>query len=51
MAREFALAHRIALQKLSHPISVSVIDGRCIASTNIVEESESIPVVLEFLVV
>ena len=46
MDREFALAHRIILQKISHPISVSVIDGRCIASGDIVEESESIRVVL-----
>jgi hypothetical protein len=46
MDQEFALAHRIILQKISHPISVSVIGGRCIASRDIIGESKSIRVVL-----
>jgi hypothetical protein len=50
MDREFALAHRITLQKISHPIYIFVIDGRCIASGDILEESKPIRVALGSLV-
>jgi hypothetical protein len=40
MDREFSLAHKIILQKISHPISVSVIDGCCIAFGDILEENQ-----------
>ena len=46
MDRNFAQASQISLRKLPVPTSVVVIDGRPIASGNIVEESEPIQVVL-----
>ena len=46
MDRDFALTQKILLRNLSCPASVSVIDGRPIASGDIVEESEPIRVVL-----
>ena len=46
MDREFAVMHNIQLHKLPSPVSVGVIDGRPIASGDIVEESEPIHVVL-----
>ena len=46
MDREFALTQNIILNKLPNPVVVGVIDGRPIASGDIVEESESIRVVL-----
>ena len=46
MDREFALKHSIILKKLPCPIPVTVIDGRPIASGNILEESELVRVVL-----
>ena len=46
MDQNFAQASQISLRKLSCPASVVVIDGRPIASGNIVEESEPIQVVL-----
>ena len=50
MDRNFSQAHQISLRKLSCPSSVIVIDGRPIASGNIVEESKPIQVVLDNLV-
>jgi hypothetical protein len=49
MDRTFAQAHQISLRKLSCPASVLVIDGRPIASGNIIEESEPINIVLDNL--
>ena len=49
MDKNFAQAHKISLRKLPCPASVVVIDGRPIASGNIVEESEPISVVLNNL--
>ena len=46
MDREFAFKHNIILKKLSCPIPVTVIDGRPIASGDILEESEPVRVVL-----
>ena len=46
MDREFSLMQNIMLNKLPSPVSVGVIDGRPIASGDIVEESEPIRVVL-----
>ena len=46
MDREFAIMHNIQLHKLPSPVSVEVIDGCPIASSDIVEESEPIRVVL-----
>ena len=46
MDREFALTQNIILKKLPNPVAVGVIDGRPIASGDIVEESEPIRVVL-----
>ena len=42
MDRNFAQASQISLRKLPCPAFVAVIDGRPIASGNIVEESEPI---------
>ena len=44
--QNFAQASQISLRKLPVPTSVVVIDGRPIASGNIIEESEPIQVVL-----
>ena len=49
MDRNFAQAHQISLRKLSSPASVVVIDGRPIASGNIIEESEPVNIVLDNL--
>ena len=49
MDREFALSQKILLNKLPSPVAVGVIDGRPIASGDIVEESEPIRVVLGHL--
>ena len=49
MDRDFALTHKKTLEKFYYPASVIVIDGQPIASSNIVEESESIRVVLNKL--
>jgi hypothetical protein len=49
MDRNFAQAHQISLRKLSCPASVVVIDGRPIASGNIIEESEPVNIVLDNL--
>ena len=49
MDRIFAQVHQISLRKLPCPASVVVIDGRLIASGNIVEESEPVRVVLDIL--
>ena len=46
MDRDFAQKHQIPLYKLSHPVSVVVIDGRPIASGKIFEESEPIHILL-----
>jgi transposase InsO family protein len=46
MDREFALKHNIILKKLPCPTPVTVIDGRPIASGDILEESEPVRVVL-----
>ena len=46
MDKEFALSQKILLRNLPCPASVIVIDGRPIASGDIVEESEPIRVVL-----
>ena len=46
MDREFALSQNILLNKLPSPVAVGVIDGRPIASRDIVEESEPIRIVL-----
>ena len=46
MDKEFALSQKILLRNLPCPASVVVIDGRLIASGDIVEESEPIRVVL-----
>ena len=46
MDREFALSQNILLNKLPSPVAVGVIDGRPIASGDIVEESEPIRIVL-----
>ena len=46
MDHQFAVMHSIQLHKLPSPVSVGVIDGRPIASSDIVEESEPIRVVL-----
>ena len=46
MDHQFAVMHSIQLHKLPSPVSVGVIDGRPIASGDIVEESEPIRVVL-----
>ena len=46
MDQNFAQASHISLRKLPCPASVVVINGRPIASRNIVEESEPIQVVL-----
>ena len=46
MDRNFALTHNILLKPLHCPVSVTVIDGRPIASGDITEESESVRVVL-----
>ena len=50
MDRKFAQAHQISLRKLSCLASVVVIDGRPIASRNIIEELEPINIVLDNLV-
>ena len=47
MDKNFPQANKISLRKLPCPASVIVIDGRPIASENIVEESEPISVVLD----
>ena len=44
--KEFALTQKILLSNLPCPATVAVIDGRPIASGDIVEESEPIRVVL-----
>ena len=49
MDRNFAQAHQISLSKLPCPASVVVIDGRPIASGNIIEESEPVNIVLDNL--
>ena len=49
MDRNFAQAHQISLIKLPRPASVVVIDGRPIASRNIIEESEPFNIVLDNL--
>ena len=49
MDKNFAQAHQISLRKLPCPASVVVIDGRPIASGNIVEESEPVSVALNNL--
>ena len=49
MDKKFAQAHKISLRKLQCPASVVVIDGRPIASGNIIEESEPINIVLDNL--
>ena len=49
MDRDFALTQKILLRNLSCPAFVSVIDGRPIASGDIIEESEPIRVVLGYL--
>ena len=46
MDREFALSQNILLNKLPSPVAVGVIDGRPIASGDIVEESKPIRIVL-----
>ena len=46
MDREFALSQNILLNKLPSPVAVGVIDGRPIASGDIVEESEPLRIVL-----
>ena len=46
MDREFALTNNIVLRKLLCPTPVTVIDGRPIASGDILEESEAVRVVL-----
>ena len=46
MNHEFVVMHNIRLHKLPSPVYVEVIDGRPIASSDIVEESEPIRVVL-----
>ena len=46
MDHQFTVMHSIQLHKLPSPVSVGVIDGRPIASGDIVEESEPIRVVL-----
>ena len=50
MDKNFAQTHQISLRKLPCPTIIVVIDGRPIASENIVEESELIRVVLDNLV-
>ena len=49
MDRNFAQAHQISLRKLPCPVSVVVIDGRPIASGNIIEELEPVNIVLDNL--
>ena len=49
MDRDFALKHNILLKNLACPAPVTVIDGRPIASGDIVEESEAIRVLLGHL--
>ena len=49
MDRNFAQAHQISLRKLPCPASVIVIDGRPIASGNIIEDSEPVNIVLDNL--
>ena len=49
MDKNFAQAHQISLRKLPSPASVVVIDGRSIASGNIIGESEPISVALNYL--
>ena len=49
MDRNFAQAHQISLRKLLCPASVVVIDGRPIASGNIIEELEPVNIVLDNL--
>ena len=46
MDRNFASTHNILLKPLHNPVSVTVIDGRPIASGDITEEYESVRVVL-----
>ena len=50
MDKNFAQAHQISLRKLPCPASVVVIDGRPIASGNIIEESKPVSVALNNLV-
>ena len=49
MDKNFAEAHHTSLRKLPCPTFVVVIDGRPIASGNIVEELESVSVALNNL--
>ena len=49
MDRNFAQAHQISLRKLPCPVFVVVIDGRPIASGNIIDESELVNIVLDNL--
>ena len=49
MDRKLAQAHKISLRKLPCPASVVVIVGHPIASGNIIEESESVNIVLDNL--
>ena len=46
MDRELALTQNILLNKLPNPVAVGVVDGCPISSSDIVEESEAIHVVL-----
>ena len=49
MDKNFAQAHQISLRKLPCPTSIIVIDGRPIASGNIVEDSEPVSLALNNL--
>ena len=49
MDKEFAQAHQISLRKLPCPTSIVVIDGRPIASGNIIEKLEPLSVALNKL--
>ena len=44
--REFAVTQNILLKNLPHPTSVTVIDGRPIASGDIIQETEPVRIVL-----
>ena len=46
MDREFAVTQNILLKNLPHPTSVTVIDGRPIASRDIIQETEPVRIVL-----
>ena len=47
MNKDFAMKHSLELIRKAHPASVEVIDGRPLASGNVVEETQLLEVMLE----